>query len=525
MSTQKLNTKEFSHEKLNGIVYTPPWIVRLILDKVGYRDNENILDKKIIDNSCGEGAFLTEAVERLINHTIAKKTSNNEIKTILENNIYGWDIDKNALSICKNNLDKVAKKYDIIGVEWQLKNGDSLNKSFSKDYFGVFDFVVGNPPYIRVQNMEKTKRKYIQQNWRLCEKGSTDIFIAFFQLGYKLLNRNGILGYITPNTYLKTSAGKSLRLFIKTKQSLHTLIDFGHHQVFDNATTYSLISILTKKLRESFDLYKGNARKEIEFVDTIKIKNLQDNNWILTSNDVLLRVKEIENRHPLLGEIAKIHVGVTTLADNHYIFKDPIFKNDIAIIKTIDGKEFEIEKNILKPIIKASILKSPDDKQNRFIIFPYKKIEGRNGIIPEDELKETYPLTYKYFVAIKDILLSRDKGKPNSVSWYAFGRSQGLDTSFGKKILTSGINLKPNFIVWEKEEYTFYAGYCIKHNGDLYKLAKELNSGDMEFYINNVSRSYQNNYKSYSKSFIQNFGINSHKFAEEKSTTSLKAWL
>jgi len=97
--------------------------------------------------------------------------------------------------------------------------------------------------------------------------------------------------------------------------------------------------------------------------------------------------------------------------------------------------------------------------------------------------------------------------KPNSVAWYAFGRSQGLDTSFGKKILTSGLNLRPNFIVWEKEEYTFYAGYCIKFDGDLHWLNDKLNSQDMAFYIKHTSRDYQNGYKSYSKTFIEKFGL------------------
>jgi len=83
-----------------------------------------------------------------------------------------------------------------------------------------------------------------------------------------------------------------------------------------------------------------------------------------------------------------------------------------------------------------------------------------------------------------------------------------LDTSFGKKILTSPINLKPNFMVWEREEYTFYAGYCIKFDGDLNLLCEYLNSEDMEFYINHVSRTYQSNYKSFAKSFIERFGIN-----------------
>ncbi len=398
-------------------------------------------------------------------------------------------------------------KHNIQDVNWNILEGNSLDKKEFSNLFGLFDFVVGNPPYIRIQNLNGRKR-FVQKEWLLCKKGSTDIYIAFFELGYYLMNNTGRLGYITPNTFLKTAAGKDLRLFIKNKKILECLIDFEHYQVFNNATTYSLITILSKNHNsDNFLLYKGNSNEEIKFVDKININNLNDNNWILASNFILERIKKIENRGIPLGKLAKIHVGITTLADNYYIFKSPIIQEKTAIIKLKDNREFEIEKDILKPIIKVSVLKSPNEEQNRFIIFPYKKINGKHYIMSELELKEKYPLTYRYFESIKDVLLARDKGKPNTVSWYAFGRSQGLDTSFGKKILTSPINQKPNFIVWEKDEYTFYAGYCIKYEGNLHDLAKELNSEDMEFYINNISRSYRNSYKSYSKTFIQRFGI------------------
>jgi len=367
---------------------------------------------------------------------------------------------------------------------------------------------VGNPPYIRIQNLEKEKRNYIQKEWLLCKSGSTDIYLAFFELGYFLLKKDGYLGFITPNTYLKTSAGRGLRLFIKQKNILDTLIDFEHYQIFDNATTYVLITILNKNHQEKyFKLYRGNSNKKIEFIDNIDLKNLNDENWILASNKILEKIKEIEKKGIPLSKIAEIHAGITTLADDYYIFKNPVIKDKTAIISLKDGRTFEIETNILKPIVKASVLKSPDEEQNRFIIFPYKKVKGKHQIIPEDELKNKYPLTYNYFTQIKDILLARDKGKPNPVCWYAFGRSQGLDTSFGSKILTSPINLKPKFIVWNKKEYTFYAGYCIKYRGDLNWLADILNSYDMEFYIKTISRNYQNNYKSFAKSFIRNFPI------------------
>jgi len=499
--------KEISNEKLNGIVYTPKWIVESILDNVNYNTEHNIYTKTIIDPSSGAGAFLVVIVDRFINSALKNNKTNDEIKSLLENNLCGFDIDKDAIENCKSNLNNVAKKYNILDVNWNLLKTDTLNKEITSKYFKKFDFVVGNPPYIRVQHLGKERRKKIQREWSLCKYGSTDIYIAFFELGYSLLNNNGKLGYITPNTFLKTKAGESLRCFLKGSKSLKTLIDFEHHQVFDNATTYSLITILDKNHNKSiFSLYKGDL-DNIHYLDDIDINNLNINNWILASNEILKKLKHIETRGVPLNELSSIHVGITTLADDYYIFKEPVIKGDIATIRLKDGGGFDIETDILKPIVKASVLKEQNEKQNRYVIFPYKKVKGKHKIIQENELKESYPLTYKYFLSIKDVLLARDKGKPNKVSWYAFGRSQGLDTSFGKKILTSGMNLKPNFVVWEKEEYTFYAGYCIKFEGDMNWLVKQLNSSDMEFYINHISRKYQNNYKSFAKSFIEKFSI------------------
>lgn len=496
---------KISEKKLNGIVYTPQWIVELILDNLDYKNN--IYQKKIIDPACGEGAFLSEALVRFLKDAKKAKIENKIIKEKIENNIFGFDIDENAVKKCILMLNGIAQKYNLKNIKWNILKTDSLDKSFVSRFFDSFDFVVGNPPYIRIQHLGSKRREKIQNEWQLCKRGSTDIFITFFELGYYLLNKNGKLGYITPNTYLKTKAGENLRNFIKFYKILKTLIDFEHNQLFDNATTYSLITILDKNHKKNiFSLFKGD-KEDINYIDELDIENLNKDNWILTSNDIFEKLNKIEKRGLPLNEIAKIHVGITTLADDYYIFKDPLIDGSFAEIKLKDGKAFQVEREILRPIIKASILKNPNEDQNRFIIFPYKKVGGKHSIIQEKELKEKYPFTYKYFRAIKENLDNRDKGKPNPVTWYAFGRSQGLDTSFGKKILTSPINLKPNFIVWEKEEYTFYAGYCIKFDGDLKLLAKHLNSKDMEFYINHISRNYQNNYKSFAKSFIERFGI------------------
>ena len=492
-------------KKANGIVYTPRWIVELILDSVAY--THGIYDKKIIDPSCGEGAFLMVVLERFLIDCMKHNLSSDEIKVALSNNIFGFDIDKEAIERCKINLRNIAMQYGIEGVQWNIHQLDSLDRSKVEKYFKSFDYVVGNPPYIRIQHLGKDRREKLQREWSFCQTGSTDGYIAFFELGINLLSQNGRLGYITPNTYFKTKAAYKLRRYLIGNRLLERIIDFNDYQVFSDATTYSAITILSKNNNKTTVQFLKGYKESTQYVDDIDFSNFYRDRWILASNKTLRKIREIEERGMPLGKIARIHVGITTLADGLYIFKEPIIEGDRAIIKLSDGRSFSIETKILKPIVKVSTLKSPEENQNRYIIFPYKRVNGKYVIIPEEELADLYPNTYRYFLEVKDRLLLRDKKKPNPVSWYAFGRSQGLETTWGKKILVPPIGRKPNFIVWEKEEYTFYAGYCIKFDGDLHWLAGQLNSEDMEFYINHVSRDYQNGYKSYAKSFIARFGV------------------
>ena len=102
----------------------------------------------------------------------------------------------------------------------------------------------------------------------------------------------------------------------------------------------------------------------------------------------------------------------------------------------------------------------------------------------------------------------RDKGGgKNYDEFYAFGRNQGLKTSFGKKIITSTMNIAPRFYVVNDEKASFYAGYCItpKNGTDLCELCNALNSDLMKEHISSVSKSYRGGYKSYAKSFLKDF--------------------
>ena len=217
--------------------------------------------------------------------------------------------------------------------------------------------------------------------------------------------------------------------------------------------------------------------------------------------------KTKEEKGKRLGDIANIHVGITTLADKIYIMPLIKIEKNYIFLQSKFNDIIKIEKEILKPIIKVSTLKNNKEEIKEYILFPYKKVNKKYQIIPEQELQEKYPNAYNYLLNMKDYLDKRDNGKPNSVSWYAFGRTQSLNTSFGEKILFSTMNKKPNFIYHKNTEATFYSGYCIKFSGNNKKLLKQLNSERMENFIEISSRDLRGGWKAYNKKIVQEFTI------------------
>ena len=488
--------KTYDKKKLYGQVYTPSFIVTKILDEVGFTSTD-VLGKKVLDPACGDGRFLIEVVRRVIS-----MSPRDELEKNLSC-VYGWDIDENAVEECKGNLDRIVQPLGIC-VEWNITVKNALYQVphlglLSTEAPELFDFIVGNPPYIRIQLLEETERKFIQRYYKFCKTGSTDIYIAFFELAYHLLSPDGIVGFITPNTFLYTETARKLREFFARGGYIKKIFNYGDIQLFDDATTYSAITIFTKKPKKSFDYYVAVTKDEFKY-RVIGFKELSGQKSWRLSTDLHEKVKGVR-----LGDICKIHVGITTLCDKAYIF--PIESMDDKTVwayTKLRGK-VKIEKDILKPIVKASKLKSSDEPVREYVLFPYEKVDGKMKIIPEEVLAETFPLTYQYLLSVKPELDKRDKGKPNPVAWYAFGRNQSLEASFGEKIIFAPMNRKPKFILYLNEECLVYSGYFIKYDGDLQWLLECLNSPEMEQYIATSSRYFRNGWKAYNKKVLDDF--------------------
>ncbi len=486
-------SKTYTHEKKFGQIYTPDHIVAKILDDIGY-EGENILGKTIVDPACGDGRFLLQVVERIMRLSPKDK--------LVENLsfVHGWDIDPEAVRECAENLNELTQHLDI-QVNWNIKIHNSIEEKSENNLFAkakmTFDFVVGNPPYIRIQHLEEAQRKLIQQNYSFCKSGSTDIYIAFYELALELLSPTGICGFITPNTFFYTETAKPMRAFFAKHHFLKKITNYGDIQVFSNATTYSAIVIFDKNQQENFTFEKALTEKT--FAERqIKNATLSENVWQLS----LQENEIIEGKR--LGEVVNIHVGITTLCDKAYMMTFVKKEGDYLILNSRLKGEVKLENGILKPIIKASTLKKEAQNIKEYVLFPY-----HNGlIINELDLKSTFPLAYAYLCEVREELDKRDAGKVNSVAWYAYGRSQGLQTSFGRKILFSPMNLRPNFILSENTEATFYSGYCIKYDGDMDLLLEQLNSERMQQYISVSSRDFRGGWKAYNKKILENFIIN-----------------
>ncbi|MDR3232797.1 MAG: N-6 DNA methylase [Planctomycetaceae bacterium] len=501
--------RTYSDEKLNGVIYTPAFIVQKILDDIGYtvfsKEKPSILGKTIIDPACGDGRFLVEAAKRIIDCSPKK-----HLKENLEC-IHGWDIDSNAVQECIENLNGLVS----IPIDWNIKQTNSIKHYHKQSLFlpdngaEKFDYIAGNPPYIRIQHLDIEQRQYIQQHYSFCKSGATDIYIAFYELCLSLLTENGICGLITPNTFLHTETARAMRQYFAANGNLLQITNYGDRQLFNGATTYSAITVFNKGSNSHFVYQKAVGENNDNYeARNIAFSELQEPFWQLS---ISKEPDTIVSGNKKLKDVCKIHVGITTLCDSAYIF--PLENGGTAAgsqyvnVKTKLRGTVKLEKAILKPIIKGSKLKHSQQPITEYVLFPYKKQNGKHTIIPEDELQDKYPFAYRYLLSVKPELDKRDNGRTNPAAWYAFGRSQGLDTSFGAKIIFSPMNHKPNFVYYANPDCTFYSGYCIQFDGDMNELLPQLNSDRMQEFVASSSRDFRGGWKAYNKKIIENYEV------------------
>ena len=486
--------RDIQTKKSFGAVYTPEPIVDLMLEQ-----SPEMAGLSICDPACGDGQFLVRIADTIAGKIAAGERKAPLMKTL--RNLTGYDIDRHALKTCASRLNRVMRRHQLKPLAWQLKHIDALDRAGWQAQAETFDLVIGNPPYIRIQHLEEERRRRIRAgNWSFMS-GSCDLFILFYEMGLRLLKKGGHLVYITSNSWLKSKAGEPLRAHLRGNHAIRFACDFGAHQVFAGATTYTAIFAIEKQgvPRAVVPVKKCLAirpQQRPELKNGYEI-NLRDNRWAFLSKKERRFLSGGRAGKFVLSDIADIHVGIQTLADN--VFIRP--KN------TVDW-----EPAITRRILKASIMKNGADKIERVILYPY-----RNGrLLPEQELAADYPRAYAWLVAHQARLRARDKGRTNPDKWYGYGREVSILSGFGKKILTAGMNSRPDFQQCDDRDALFYSGYCVKPKTgvNFANLLNQLNSDRMDEFIRLTARPYQNGWFSYAKSFISDYPISEGVFDE-----------
>ncbi|MBS1765654.1 MAG: N-6 DNA methylase [Bacteroidetes bacterium] len=408
--------------KAGGVYYTPQYVVDYIVKNTVGKLTENKTPKeiskiKIVDPACGSGSFLIGAYQFLLdwhknyytdNGKISKGNKGNpltpegnlttsEKKRILLNNIFGVDIDVNAVEVTKLSLllkcmegetqASIASQLRLFNervlptLDNNIKDGNSLidtdfystqldfgeekkikpfnwQKGFPEVFKqGGFDVVIGNPPYLGGREWKEENGNaydYFIGKYKVAEY-QFDIYALFWEAGIKLLKPNGAIGFITPNTWLNNQSNKKLRQYILDNTSISKIVDYSRIKVFDQATVLPIITILENKtnkksLTEVFEPFENgyiltqSVNQEIWNDGDLSIININ-----LSQSDLILRDKIEENTEPLekLGLIKfgiKLYeTGKGNPKQKASDAKEHIFEADRKIDKTyrkyLEGKD------------------------------------------------------------------------------------------------------------------------------------------------------------------------------------------
>lgn len=541
--------KSKSKRKKDGVFYTPAYITKYIVEntvgklckekreELEFNEAEFAKDRKgrqkntlkklsnqldnyrdwllgitICDPACGSGAFLVEALNFLIDEhkyidelrasLFGESIQFSDITaSILENNLYGVDINDESVEIAKLSLwlRTAQKGRKLTSLSDNLKCGNSLiddpevagDKAFNwenefPEVFakGGFDVIIGNPPYVRHELITDIKSQ-LEKEYSVYQS-IADLYVYFIEKGIEIVKEKGVLGYITPNKFIQSTYAKKLRKYIGEQYQILLMIDFGELPVFSDAATFPLISILKKeepskttsfvkvKSLESLDLNTFFEQNKISIDKNVFTKE----NWQLIS----VNEQKLFNKIVLLGtELNKyldvtFYRGILTGYNEAFIIDNE--KRLELISKDPNSKE------LIKPFVDGDDVRRYHLRtKGKFLIFTRRGIDI-----------EAYPAIkehlFNYYERLKPKISSNDKvgRKKGDYQWFEIQDSISYYEEFEKdKIIYPEIAKESRFTLDETKTYLNKTIFLIP-SSDKFLLAL-LNSKVIWFYLMNVCTS------------------------------------
>ena len=366
----------------HGDVFTSPHVVRFMLDMVNYRSERDLSQVTILEPSCGEGEFLEDIARRILE---SAKTFHFDANEAFCKNVRAYDIDGKKIDKCRSRLHQMGFK---------TTDESIIEADFLKESIENVDIVVGNPPYIRYENIPEDMIGFIRNNYKTFHY-RCDLYVPFFEKTLSLLKPDGKHCFICSNRWFKNEYGKKLRKYVADHFALQTIINLEHANAFqEEVLAYPAITFIKKEnARDSFNYVDCNEVETIRQIDYETRKMPKGADWTESFNDIAMNpsYQTIEQQGFSIG------IGVATGADAVFISQE--LPN-------------MVERELIMPGINARDLRGNRFQwQGEYLLNPY----NADGTLVN---LADYPRASAYLESHREKLSARHIAKKAPSRWY-----------------------------------------------------------------------------------------------------------
>nr|WP_227229166.1 N-6 DNA methylase [Salinirubrum litoreum] len=419
-----------------------------------------------------------------------------------------------------------------------------------------YDYVVGNPPYVRIQNLPDDQKAMLDSLYD-STTGNYDLYCPFYERGLEwLAEGSGKLGYITPNQFMVTDYGEGLRRVLLRDSRLKEVYDFRDSGVFKDATNYPAIVIaedepdadarnendircvrvkanveddtgreLDDEIIQAVRDHRGEPGYSDEFIDVFDFPQgeLDDGYWSLMPPEELEVFKKLERQadHRIDTITDDVSHGTQTSANTVYVVDvldaERIESGDVGETVTIvpsgGSGRYEIETDLLRPWLQGrDVQRWRAEWSGQHVVLPYE-IERTDdeldvSLMSKATLREDYPLAWDFFKDHEKKLRGREGGRwENSDQWWEFGRPQNLEKFEIPKIIFAHISTDSTFMLDEVGTWYYKTAYSVLL-ADSYRdltdeMACQLNAKALDFYFKHITTVKAGGYYEYRSQYVE----------------------
>jgi hypothetical protein len=331
-----------------GEVYTRRWVVDTLLDLIGYSPAADLGAKLIVEPSVGSGIFLEGIVERLF----ASAQIHNRDLTALGSAIRAFDLLPESVQKTRDRISKKLLRYGLLERETRSLVSEWINVAdflLEKD-MSPCDFIVGNPPYIRLEDIPEEIAGEYRATWKTM-RGRADIYVGFYERGLTLLKPDGVLGYICADRWMRNQYGEGLRGLVFDRFSMDQVWTLHDVDAFENqVSAYPAVTVISRKKQgpvvvasttseftseSALRLTEWSLGSQIEEFWGTGVSAYRMASWFETSEmwptgtpSLVALMEYLNENFAPLSQTVKVGIGIATGADKTYIVKDAPIERD-----------------------------------------------------------------------------------------------------------------------------------------------------------------------------------------------------